>query len=102
MREITLHEITPGKNWPAGKRPDWVDERTRLYTGFIVTVAAREWESIVTAFDGVRTTAYLTAYGFDLEHHGPAVESMAGASACHRKCVKKWFEDSYAVNVSFD
>jgi hypothetical protein len=100
MGELKLTETTPSKNWPAGKRPEWVDERTRLYSGFEIAAAGREWHAILTHFDGARTTAYLTQNGFDLGQHGPAVEAVKGSRACHRKCVRKVFE-CYDVEVTF-
>lgn len=96
---VALIEATPAKNWPAGRRPEWVDERTRLYTGVSIRAAGRKWHEILTAYDGTFTTAYLTQNGFDLEHHGPAINVVKGA--CHRKAVREFFRDQYQLEVRF-
>ena len=98
---VTLTELTPAKNWPSGRRPDWLDERTRLYEGVTINAAAREWHEILVHHDGERTTAYLTANGFDIEYHGPAIHIIKGESACYRKCVREWFRDIYHMEVRF-
>ena len=101
MEKLELHELTPSKNWPVGRMPEWVDERTRLYSGFKVSVATKDWTQVLAVFDGESTTAYLTANGFDLEGHGPAIESISGKTEQYRKTVRKWFAESYGVEVSF-
>lgn len=99
---IRLAETTPARNWPAGRRPEWVDERTRVYTGVTVDAAAHEWRELVSHFDGEVTTVYLTANGFDLGHKGPAIHRAEGERACHRRAVREWFRDQYHVEVEFD
>jgi hypothetical protein len=93
MGELKLTETTPSKNWPAGKRPEWVDERTRLYTGCTITAAAQEWSQIVVHFDGEATTAYLTHAGFDLDLKGPAIHKLKGETGQYRKVVSEFFRD---------
>lgn len=98
---ITLYETLPSKNWPSGRRPEWLDERTRLYTGVTINAAAQQWTEIVTHYDGEATTAYLTRNGFDVRSRGPALEAIGGDKACHRKVIRKWFADTYQKEVDF-
>lgn len=101
-QRVTLTELTPQRNWPTGRKPDYIDERTRLYEGVTIKAAAREWREILVHFDGEITTAYLTANGFDVEYHGPAINAVEGESACYRKCVREWFRDTYHMEVTFE
>ena len=101
MELLQVRENTTAKNWPAGRKPEWLDERTRLYTGFRVTSCGREWVEIVTAYDGEATTAYLTAHGFRLDAHGPAIHRIKGKAACHRKVIREWFRDFCKSEVVF-
>lgn len=98
---LALHELTPRANWRHVRMPDWVDENTRVYHGFRLTVAGREWTEIVTHFDGKRTTAYVTANGFNIDCHGPVIESVAGKAACHRKVVRTWFRRHCNMEIEF-
>lgn len=98
---IAVTETAPRDNWPAGRMPDWVDDETRLYTGFTLCVTAREWPAIIAHFDGKRTTAYLTMGGFDLDRRGPAVHRIEGDRAAFRRAVGEFFRDSYQMEVSF-
>lgn len=101
-RHLTLHETTPRANWPAGRMPEWVDEGTRLYTGFELLVAAHRWREIVVAYDGSDTTAYVTANGFDMGHHGPAIHAVRGKGACYRRVVREWFRAFCSTEVTFE
>lgn len=98
---LTITELTPRKNWPSGRMPDWVDERTRLYSGFKINAAGRQWTEILAHHDGERTTAYLTADGFRVDGHGPAIHQVDGGTAKYRKVVSEWFRDFADAEVSF-
>ena len=101
-KSIRLHELIASENWRGARNPpEWAGENARLYTGFKVTVAAREWSEIVTHFEDGVTTAYVTAAGFDLSSHGPAIDSVRGKCARHRKVVRRWFSDFFDVEVTF-
>ena len=89
---IRLHETTPRKNWTHRRMPEWVDERTRLYTGCTITAAAQEWSEIIVHFDGEATTAYITHAGFDLDLKGPAIHKLKGETGQYRKVVTEWFD----------
>lgn len=93
MAMVRLHETTPRKNWVHRRMPDWVDERTRLYTGVNITAAAQEWNEIVVHFDGEATTAYITHNGFDLALKGPAIHKLKGETGQYRKVVTEFFRD---------
>ena len=93
MEYLRVRENTTAENWPTGRKPEWLDERTRLYTGFRVTACGRDWAEILTAYDGEVTTAYLTQYGFRLDAHGPAIHRIRGKVACHRRVIREWFRD---------
>lgn len=99
---VTLHEGTPRKNWHGVRMPDWVDEGSRLYTGVTVNAAGREWHEIVVAYDGEATTAYLTANGYDLALHGPAIHTVRGKGACYRRVLREWFRETYHMEVRFE
>lgn len=101
MALVKLHETTPRKNWLHRRMPDWVDERTRLYTGCTITAAAQEWEQIVVHFDGEATTAYITHNGFDLDLKGPAIHKLNGEVGQYRKVVSEWFRDYCKSEVVF-
>lgn len=90
--DVTLREASPRTNWRFVPVPEWVDERTRLYTGASVKVDGREWAQLLTHFDGRATTLYVTNDGFRLDRVGPAVEVATGSIACHRKVVRRWFD----------
>ena len=93
MAMVRLHETTPRKNWAHRRMPEWVDERTRLYTGCTITAAAQEWSEIVVHFDGEATTAYITHAGFDLALKGPAIHQLKGETGQYRKVVTEFFRD---------
>jgi len=99
---ITLHEALPHANWPSGRMPEWVDEGSRLYTGVTINAAARDWHEILVVFDGKTTMAYLTANGFDMRAHGPAITAINGGHACYRKVLREWFRDFYKMGVTFE
>jgi len=101
MKKLELTETTARKNWPAWRIPEWADQGARLYTGFKVSAAARDWTEIVTVCEDGITTAYLTAAGFDTKRHGPAIATAKGKAAQHRKVVRQWFREYCGVEVSF-
>lgn len=101
-KEVTLRELTPARNWGGHKLPDWVDERTRLYTGVTVRCAGQEWAEILAHFDGGATTAYITRCGFDVERHGPAIGRAGGGAAKYRDVVRTWLRETYGMEVTFD
>lgn len=103
MKELTVYETTARENWPHGM-PEWAEENSRLYSGFSLNVATREWHYILTIYDGRKTTAYLTNHGFSAEPSdgcGPAINSIKGKTAQHRKCVREWFRDFCDTEVKF-
>lgn len=103
MKKLTISETTARENWPHGL-PDWVEENSRLYGGFLLNVATKDWRYILTIYDGKETTAYLTNHGFSAEPSdgcGPAINSIKGKTAQHRKCVREWFRDFCDTEVTF-
>ena len=98
---LRLYEGKPRMNWPNGRMPDWVDERTRLYTGFTIEQDGETWDCIVTHHNGQRTTAYLTNAAYDLEHKGPEVAHVDGVVARHRKLVADFFATKFEKVVTF-
>ena len=101
-KSIRLHELSASENWRGARNPpEWARENARLYTGFKVTCAAKEWSEVVTHFEDGITTAYVTAAGFDLSRHGPAIHAISGKCAQHRKVVSQWFSDFCDVEVTF-
>lgn len=101
MSALQITETTPARNWPAGRRPEWVDESIRLFTGFRITSCGRDWTEIVTVYGDGATTAYLTAYGFRLDARGPAIHRIKGNVACHRRVIREWFRDYCGKEVTF-
>lgn len=98
----TIRETTPADNWPVGRRPQWVEENSRLYAGFKLRVAGRDWREILTLYDGAGcTTAYVTASGFDPMRPGPALHRIKARTACHRRVIREWFRDFCGVEVEF-
>ena len=102
QKTLTIHENTVAKNWNPALRPEWVDERTRVYTGFKIRVAARDWRQIVVEYNGKYTTAYVTNAGFDLSRHGPAINNYYSDRACYRKVVREWFRNFCHTDVVFE
>lgn len=100
MTAITLHELTPERNWHGTRKPDWYEPRCRLYTGITLTRDGHAYEGLLTHFDGRATTAYLTDGGLDVSEHGPRLLSREGDTACHRRLVREIFE-TRNMEVSF-
>lgn len=98
---VTLHEATPVQNWRHVRKPEWVDECSRVYDGMALKVAGHVWRQVLVVFDGERTTAYLTANGFDWRAHGPAIHQIRSKTACYRRVVREWFKDFCHVDVAF-
>ena len=78
---VTLHEATPVQNWRHVRKPEWVDECSRVYDGMALKVAGHVWRQVLVVFDGERTTAYLTANGFDWRAQGHIAYVQR---ACHQ------------------
>jgi len=86
---ITLHEATVASNWRGLRKPDWADERTRLYSGVTLNRDGVSYSSILAVFDGSKTTLYLTNNGFHADEVGPAVHEHEGNRAAYRKAVSE-------------
>ena len=86
---ITLHEHTVASNWRGIRKPEWVDERTRLYSGVTLNRDSVAYNSLLAVFDGSKTTIYLTNNGFNIENAGPAVFEHEGPRAAYRKAVSE-------------
>jgi hypothetical protein len=89
MITIVLHEFTVASNWRGLRKPDWVDERTRLYSGVTLTRDGVSYSEMLAAFDGSKTTVYLTNNGFHADEVGPAVYEHEGKRAAYSKAVSE-------------
>lgn len=86
---VHLHETTPQQNWRGLRKPDWVDEWTRLYSGVTLNRDGVGYHELLAVFDGEKTTLYLTNNGFHADEVGPAVHEHEGNRAAYRKAVSE-------------
>ena len=89
---IELHEMHPAKNWPKGRRPEWYDERCRLYYGIVFNNGGHQYRELLAHFDGEKTTLYLTDCGFNVAETGPIAYELPGTRAAYRKAVRELFK----------
>lgn len=89
MTTIVLHENTVTSNWRGIRKPEWIDERTRLYSGVTLNRDGVAYDSLLAVFDGEKTTLYLTNGGFRIDEVGPAVYEHEGPMAAYREAVSE-------------
>jgi len=100
MITIVLHEFTVASNWRGLRKPDWVDERTRLYTGVTLNSDGRKWGELLAHFDGEKTALYVTDEGFNVSEAYKKVHEIDGPRGAYRKCVTEFFR-KHGIEVTF-
>ena len=86
---INLRESTVASNWRGLRKPEWADERTRLYSGVTLNRDGVSYSEMLAVFDGKKTVVYLTNNGFHADEVGPAVHEHEGKRAAYRKAVSE-------------
>jgi len=98
---MNLHEYTPAENFRYTRnKPEWLDERTRLYTGITFNSNGRQFKELLAHFDGEKTTLYVTDKGFNVSEAYKNIHEINGPCGAYRRCVTEFFRKQ-GIEVSF-